>query len=267
MIRKPAVAGQFYPGNKEKLQDLVQRYLTPKVIKEDVLGVVAPHAGYIYSGEVAGATYSKVKERPTVIILGVNHRGLGRSFAVYREGTWETPISKVGIATEVVERFLSSSAYLQEDPLAHQVEHSLEVQIPFLQIHFKNPFKIIPISISYGNLRDFQNLGRELAAKIEDSTQFLIIASTDFTHYEPQGEAERKDGEAIKAILSLDEEGLFNKVQQLNISMCGYAPTIVMLTLVKALGAKEAELVKYMTSGDITGDYNQVVGYAGIIIK
>lgn len=267
MIRKPAVAGQFYPAEKERLLDEIQTYTEPDAVRVDCLGVVAPHAGYIYSGKVAGAVYSRVKKRKSVIILGVNHRGFGKPFAIMKTGSWETPLGIVPIDTELANLLASSSRYLVEDPLAHQFEHSLEVQIPFLQVHFGEDFKIVPIAMKETRLEDYKGLGKEIASKIQDSGQILIVASTDMTHYEPQKEAEKKDKEAISSILRLDENGLFNKVKGLNISMCGCVPTIVMLVATKALGAKEAELVSYMTSGDITKDYYQVVGYAGIIIR
>lgn len=266
MIRRPAVAGQFYPEDPRSLREMVNSLIHEEE-KIDALGVVVPHAGLIYSGKVAGKVYSKIKERPIVIILGVNHRGRGRPFAIVKEGIWETPLGQVEVESRLAERLLLSSDYLKEDELAHQFEHSLEVQLPFLQVCFRNPFKIVPISISHYDVKSYQALGREIASKIEDPAQVLIIASTDLTHYESQEDARRKDKEVIEAIIHLDEEDLFNRIQRFNITMCGYAPTIVMLVLTKSLGAKEAELVEYMTSGDVSGDYDQVVGYAGMIIK
>lgn len=266
MIRRPAVAGQFYPDEKRTLKEMVKGFISDGE-RVDALGVVAPHAGFVYSGRVAGRVYSKVKERPTVIILGVNHRGRGRPFAIVKEGIWETPLGGVEVETQFAETLLASSDYLEEDEDAHQFEHSLEVQLPFLQVCFRNPFRIVPICISHYDVKSYQALGREIASKIEDPGQVLIIASTDLTHYESQQEARRKDEEVISAILHLDEEDLFSKTQRFNISMCGYAPTITMLASTKALGAREAELVEYMTSGDVSGDYGSVVGYAGMIIK
>ena len=267
MIRKPAVAGRFYPGDQKSLQGEVEKHLVSNAVREDVLGAVAPHAGFVYSGKVAGAVYSKINERPVVIILGVNHRGLGKPFTIIKEGIWQTPLGEVEVEAGLAQRLLASSDYLEEDELAHQFEHSLEVQLPFLQVHFRNPFEIIPICIGLANIEAYQGLGREIASKIEDPAKVLIVASTDLTHYESQEEARHKDEKAIEAILQLDEEELFGRIQRLHISMCGYAPTVVMIASTKALGAKEAELVKYMTSGDVTGDYSQVVGYAGIIVK
>jgi hypothetical protein len=241
--------------------------MEPDAVRVDCLGVVSPHAGYMYSGKVAGAVYSRVKKKRTVIILGVNHRGFGEPFAIMKKGFWETPLGTVPIDTELADLLISSSNYLREDTLAHQFEHSLEVQLPFLQVHFGEDFWIVPIAMKETNLEDYKGLGKEIASKIQRPKEVLIVASTDMTHYEPQKEAEKKDKEAISSILNLDEDGLFEKVKRLNISMCGYVPTIVMLVATKALGAKEAELISYMTSGDITKDYYQVVGYAGIVIK
>lgn len=267
MIRKPAVAGQFYPAERDRLLDEIALYTDSRAPRVDCIGVVVPHAGYIYSGKVAGAVYSRVKRRERVVILGVNHRGFGKRFAIMREGIWQTPIGDVEIDTELADLFLSQTEYLEEDTLAHQFEHSLEVQIPFLQVHFSEGFRIVPIAMTQGRLEDYKGLGKEIGSKIPHPEKVFLVASTDMTHYEPQKEAERKDKEAISSILKLDEDGLFEKVMGLNISMCGYVPTIVMITAAKALGAKTGELVTYMTSGDITKDYTQVVGYAGVLIR
>jgi hypothetical protein len=269
MVRKPVVAGQFYTGNPERLMSEIQDYLVADAVKEDVIGLVAPHAGYMYSGSTAGAVYSKIKPAQTFIILCPNHTGYGKPFAIMTKGSWETPLGGVEIDFQLANQLLSNSKYLQEDHLAHLYEHSIEVQIPFLQVIFKEaPFQIIPICISHSKDSDYKELGLEIGKGLQNiSKKVVIIASSDMTHYESHTNAEKKDKIAIDAILKLDEDLLLEKVNTLHISMCGYIPTVIMLSAAKELGAKEAELVKYTTSGEATGDYQQVVGYAGVIVK
>ncbi len=269
MVRKPVVAGQFYTGEPKHLKAEIQNYLMPDASKEEVFGLVAPHAGYIYSGSTAGAVYSRIKPAQTFIILCPNHTGYGKPFAIMTKGNWETPLGSVAIDFQLANQLLIDSKYLEEDHLAHIYEHSIEVQLPFLQIIFKQePFQIIPICIRHSNDSDYKELGLEIAKGIQNlSKKVVIIASSDMTHYESHTDAQKKDKIAIEAILKLDEDMLLEKVNTFHITMCGYIPTIIMLSAAKELGAKEAELVKYTTSGETSGDYQQVVGYAGIIIK
>jgi hypothetical protein len=266
MIRSPVVAGRFYSADPGQLRRDVERYLA-EVEAEDVLGIVSPHAGYIYSGGVAGAVFSRVNIPKIVVILGPNHTGQGVQFGIITGGGWETPLGNVKVEDEVSLKLLNSSSILKEDQMCHRFEHSIEVQLPFLQCRAKN-FSIIPICVGHARDEDYKILGREIGSifkKLKEKP--LIVASTDMTHYESQSSAERKDKKAIDAILSLDENLLMDCVKRESISMCGYAPTVAMLVATKALGAKQAELVKYATSGDVTGEYDQVVGYAGVIIK
>ncbi|MEW6095391.1 MAG: AmmeMemoRadiSam system protein B [bacterium] len=269
MIRKPVVAGQFYTGNPERLKSEIQDYLLPEATKEKVIGLVAPHAGYVYSGSTAGAVYSRIKPAQTFIILCPNHTGYGKPFAIMTKGSWETPLGEIPIDFQLANQLLTNSKYLQEDHLAHLYEHSIEVQLPFLQVIFKQePFQIIPICIAHSKDSDYKELGFEIGKKLQNlSKNVVIIASSDMTHYESHDNAQRKDKIAIDAVLKLDEDLLLEKVNTLHITMCGYIPTIIMLAAAKELGAKEAELVKYTTSGETSGDYQQVVGYAGIIIR
>ncbi|MFC2003613.1 AmmeMemoRadiSam system protein B [Chloroflexota bacterium] len=267
MIRKPAVAGQFYPESPSQLKAMIEGLVSEKVVKGEVIGVVSPHAGYIYSGSVAGAVMSKIKFKDTIIIMGPNHTGRGKPLSIMTEGVWSTPLGNVEIDSELAKRILATSEYLQEDSVAHQFEHSLEVQIPFLQ-YFKSDIKIVPIVLSFATGSVYKQIGKEIAKAIKDlNREVVIIASSDMTHYEPQESAQRKDNQAIAAILDLNEDELLTRVEELDITMCGYAPTVSLISAAKELGAKEVELVRYQTSGDITGDYSSVVGYAGIIIK
>ena len=267
MIRKPAVAGQFYPAQETTLREMIRGMVDEEVEKEEIIGLVSPHAGYIYSGPVAGAVFSRVKLKDTFIIMGPNHTGMGKPLSIMTEGTWETPLGKAEIDSELARHILAGSKHLQEDSKAHHYEHSIEVQIPFLQ-YFKQDIKIVPITLAHASGAAYQEIGKEIAQAIKDlSREAVIIASSDMTHYEPQESAHRKDEKAIEAILELNEDELLKRVDELDISMCGYAPTVALISAAKKLGATSGELVRYQTSGDTTGDYSAVVGYAGIIIK
>jgi hypothetical protein len=266
--RKAAVAGQFYPGTAQELKKEIESLIDKQAIKQDCLACMLPHAGYIYSGKVAAETISHINIKDTVILLGPNHTGYGKAFSIMADGTWQTPLGEVKIDSSLAKDLLSGSKYLEDDCLAHTYEHSLEVELPFLQ-YFKSDFRIVPIAFMSDDLAALKETGKEIAAvlkasKMKDSA--MIIASSDMTHYESQEEASHKDNEAIKAILELDEDRLMERVKRLRISMCGYAPAIVMISAAKSLGARSAKLIKYQTSGDVTGDRDSVVGYAGIIL-
>jgi len=266
MIRKPVVAGQFYPQTEASLRKMLSKLIEPDLEKQEVKGIILPHAGYVYSGGVAGKAISKAELKKTVIILGTNHTGTGKPFSIMTKGSWMTPLGEVKIDIEIAESILKHSSLLEEDSIAHMYEHSIEVELPFLQ-YVRKDLRIVPIVISNSGLKNYQELGKDIAdgfQKIGRAATF--IASTDFTHYESKDAAEEKDRQAIDAILALDEEALFSVVKENNISMCGTAPTCTLISVCKNLGAKKASLVKYSTSGDISGDYSSVVGYAGLLI-
>ncbi len=266
MIREPVVAGQFYPGSPERLKSLIKKMVDEKAPKDDVIGLVSPHAGYPYSGPVTGAVLSRIKFKDTFVIVGPNHTGSGDPLSLMGSGTWKTPLGNVEIDTELAQHILATTQYLRDDDIAHKYEHSVEVQIPFLQ-YFKPDIKIVPMTLGSASGNVYKAIGKEIAKAIKETKKkVVIIASSDMTHYEPQDEAKQKDTRAIEAILALDEDELFKRVEELNISMCGYAPTMALIAAAKELGATRAELVKYQTSGDATGDYSAVVGYAGIIL-
>jgi MEMO1 family protein len=267
MIREAAYSGQFYPGNKSQLKSIVESFVNQEGKKEEAVGLLAPHAGYIYSGAVVGAVLSRVKIPETVIILGPNHTGLGVPFSIMSEGTWITPLGEVEIDSVLAKKLIELTPYLEADRAAHDHEHSVEVQVPFLQ-YFRPEVKIVPIVVGSGESKILKEIGLAIAKAINElKKDVLIFASSDMSHYESQGQAQKKDRMAIDAILNLEGDELLKRIQRENISMCGYAPAYVMITASCELGAGNAELVKYMTSGDTTGDYNQVVGYAGVIIK
>jgi AmmeMemoRadiSam system protein B len=266
--REPAVAGQFYPAQVSELNSEISGYLDFKSGKQDVLACVLPHAGYIYSGPVAGAVVSRINVPEHVVLLGPNHTGLGTPFSLSSKGSWKTPLGEVNIDQELAGEILSGSQYLQEDSLAHSREHSLEVELPFLQ-YFRQDFKIVPICLASADPGALKSVGLAVAdavIRLNIRKATLIVASSDMTHYQPQKEAEKKDKLAIDAILELNEDKLLERVAKLNITMCGFAPVAAMLVCAKKLGAKKAQLVKYQTSGDVTQDFSSVVGYAGIII-
>lgn len=267
-VRPAAAAGRFYNGSKDALRKQIEGLIVRNAPKEDAIACVLPHAGYQYSGPVAGETVCRINLKDKIILLGPNHTGMGSEFSISTQGCWETPLGQVKIDSALAKAILKESKFLKEDTLAHLGEHSLEVELPFLQ-YFRDNFEIVPIVFMSDDCEALKDIGTAIAGAvkkmgIEDST--LIIASSDMTHYEPQAQAEKKDREAIRAILELNEGLLVKKVKQLNISMCGCAPTAAMLEAAKGLGAKHAKLIKYQTSGDTTGDKESVVGYAGITI-
>lgn len=264
MKRKAAVAGQFYPGRPDELRRMLGRMVESGAPKRKALAVVSPHAGFVYSGPVAGAVFSSVELPETFVILAPSHRPIRSLFAMMDAGEWETPLGTVGIAADLAGGILGSVKSARVDAAAHAAEHSLEVQIPFIQF-FKAEAKIVPIAISYlAGFADLEDLGTALAAAITTHKKdVLIVASTDMSHYVSREEARRKDFLAIQKILDLDPRGLFDVVKEEEISMCGFQPVTAALIAAKALGARRAELVKYATSGDVTGD-SQVVGYAGL---
>lgn len=267
MIRNPVVAGQFYPDNPALLNHYLERYIPKGIPKEAALGVVVPHAGYMFSGAVAGAVYARLNIPDTLIILGPSHTGIGAAFAVMDKGSWNTPLGEVPINETLAQLILSETDLFTSDFAAHQYEHSIEVQLPFLQ-YLKKSFSFVPITLTHTWYSNCELLGEALAKAIKKfGESVLIIASSDMTHYEPHEKAKAKDSLAVNRILALDPGGLYETVHTHNITMCGVIPTTVMLQAVNLLGAKEAELIAYATSGDISGDYGSVVGYAGIIVK
>ncbi len=267
MTRKPCVAGQFYPGGREALRDTIAGLTDPSAVRKKALAVVSPHAGYIYSGPVAGSVFSSTRLPGVFAILGPAHREIGSLFAIQLRGSWQTPLGESPVDEALASRIVSGCPLVEENDEAHIGEHSLEVQLPFIQ-YFRNDAAIVPICISHeARYAELESLGRAVAAAIrEDGREVLIVASTDMSHYVSQKTAEKKDMLAIRKVLDLDPAGLFQTVTSERISMCGLQPTTAALVATVELGAAGAELVRYQTSGDTSGDYAQVVGYAGIRI-
>jgi len=266
MARKPAVSGQFYTGNEKALKKELLSLTSQKKDKINALGAVSPHAGYMYSGAVAGEVLSSIKPKPAYIILGPNHTGLGKPLGLDAVRNWQTPLGEARIDKELCKAILDVSKFIKQDGLSHDREHSIEVQLPFLQ-YLNRDFTFVPISVSLGERGLYANIGKELATAVKQSKkEVTIIASSDMTHYEPQQEAKKKDMLAIDRILKLDVAGFLSTIEKYGISMCGFEPAAIMMEACLELGAKKAKLIKYATSGDTTGDYSAVVGYAGIVI-
>jgi MEMO1 family protein len=265
-VRHPSVAGRFYPGQPDVLMRDLRSYLAAAGEKIEALGCVVPHAGYMYSGHVAGAVYARLVLPSRFIILCPNHTGAGKPLAVMSEGAWDTPLGLAEIDHELAMELRHAVPLLSEDAAAHRTEHALEVQLPFLQA-LRREFTFVPIAIGVGSYEPLAKLGEAIArvATAHDD-KILIIASSDMNHYESDAITRVKDSKAIEQILKLDPEGLFEVVVNGDISMCGYGPAIAMLTAAKRLGAESAELVKYATSADVSGDRDTVVGYAGVVV-
>ncbi len=264
MVRKPAVAGQFYPADKDELKEMISSFLEKAgEIKAKPKAAVSPHAGYIYSGQTAAYSYSALKNTDprTIVIIGPNHTGLGSLVSISTQD-WETPLGIIETDKEKA-NFLAEKGFAI-DQIAHEYEHSIEVQLPFLQVIFEN-FKILPICVMDQSYQTMKKLGSSLAEVLEKND--IIIASSDFTHYEPQESAFQKDNEAIKKIEQLDDEGFYKLVEEKEMSICGYGCILSAMIFSKQRDVKKAKLLKYSTSGDINGDYFKVVGYASIIFE
>ena len=271
ILRPAAVAGRFYPGDPDDLRAEACAYLSQAGATNQAplraLGCIAPHAGYMYSGHVAGAVFARLEVPQRCVVLCPNHTGMGRALAIMSEGAWQTPLGDVAIDSELAANLKRSFPLLQEDSAAHRAEHAAEVELPFLLLR-QPELKFVPIALGTAQFEVLEQLGKALAGVIAaENDPVLIVASSDMNHYESDAITRAKDHQAIERILTLDPRGLFDVVTQQNISMCGFGPAVTMLTSARQLGAKSAELVKYATSGDISGDRTMVVGYAGIVVS
>ena len=267
MIRHPAVAGQFYPGNQQELRASLDEYCQSVLQKKHALGIISPHAGYIYSGAIAGKLFSQIEVPDRVILIGPNHRGVGHSAALYDMGDWETPLGTIGVDRDLAGEININCSYLASDDKAHRYEHSLEVQVPFIQ-HENPSAQLVPICIGHLPLDALVETGEALADVISAAEQqVLIVASSDMTHFEPGDVARNKDTLALDCAEALDPEGLYKVVRDNRISMCGVLPSVIMLAAARKLGATHGEVVAYGNSGDVTGDQSDVVGYASVIVS
>lgn len=267
MIREPAVAGRFYPAEPDLLIRQVEELAGTSQERTRARACMVPHAGYMYSGHVAGAVYGALELPSRFILLGPRHFPRGERMAILSNGSWRTPLGEARIDARLAAGLKRACPLLREDAVAHETEHSLEVQLPFLQ-KLAGDFSFVPVVLGTDRFDAFDILGHAVAEVVRAETgPVLIIASSDMNHYESDSVTRAKDRKAIDAILRLDARGLYDTVRRENISMCGYGPAVAMLVAAKGVGAEETELVRYATSGDINNDREEVVGYAGIIIR
>jgi AmmeMemoRadiSam system protein B len=266
MIREPAVAGQFYPADRASLRKEIDFYIKAADPPIEAKAIIAPHAGYIFSGSVAGLIYGAVRVPERVILLGPNHTGRGAPLSLYPAGEWRTPLGMAPIDAQLNDSLKAECSALVTDTAAHGREHSLEVQIPFLQSRVSG-FRFAAICVGTADYSLLEALGRAMARVVQSSKDpILMVCSSDMNHFESAEITEAKDRLAIGKIEALDPQGLYRVVREKHISMCGFAPAVSVLTACIQLGATGARLVRYANSGDISGDYGSVVGYAGIAI-
>ncbi len=274
-VRKPAVVGSFYPATKDELLQMIEscfmhpygpRKKPPAGNGKRIIGMICPHAGYMYSGPVAAHSYYEASSlKPDlVIMIGPNHYGIGSGVATMKEGSWETPLGFVYVNGNAAEQVVKSSGIVDFDDAAHSEDHCLEVQLPMLQFIYKHKFEILPIILWMQDRETAVDVGKAIA-EVARNKNTLLIASSDFTHYEPNEQAHEKDGELIKTILELDVSKYYTVLERLNVTACGYGAIASIMTAVKILGAKKGEPLKYATSGDIAGNKSSVVGYGSIL--
>ncbi len=266
MIRAAHVAGQFYPSDPDELEGSVISNLTINT-KEDAIAIIVPHAGYIYSAQVAGSVYSRVEIPDNILLIGPNHTGLGTPASMMCQGAWQTPLGTMEINEGLAAQLLEAGSSLSDDEAAHEKEHSLEVQLPFIQL--LNPkATIVPITVMSADIKECSEIASSIAKVLENyDEEVLIVISSDMNHFESEEVTEKKDKLAIDKMLELDPEGLLAVTGAEHISMCGVVPSTIGIMAAKKLGAREAELTEHSTSGKTSGDLKNVVGYAGVIIK
>lgn len=267
-MRQPAVADQFYPGSPEALARAINKFIPaddPSVSKQKALAVVLPHAGYVYSGALAAKTLNSVKIPKTVILIGPNHRGQGVPGALSTV-TWNMPFGTVQADKELCDLILQQSPSIKVDELAHRYEHSLEVQLPFLQM-LQKELSIVPLTVARLSFPLCEEIAEALARAITLSARdILIVASSDMNHYESRKSTTQKDRLALQCMEQFSPESLYHTVIDNRISMCGVIPVVLALLAAKTLGASNCRLVGYTDSGYVSGDTEQVVGYAGVVI-
>lgn len=280
-IRRPHVASQFYEGDAEALRAQISscflHQLGPKKLPQinfdirprSIMGLICPHAGYMYSGPVAASAFYElaVDGKPdTVVLLGPNHTGYGSALALMREGVWRTPLGDVEIDSGLADKILHETNLLDVNELAHRYEHSIEVQLPFLQFLYGNKFKIVPICFRLQDYASAVEVGMALTEALA-ATNSVVIASSDMTHYESAKIASAKDQAALKAVIEMESKHFYEVVETQNITACGFMPITSLITYANGVGVKEAKLLSYHNSGDITGDHTSVVGYAAVAFK
>ena len=275
-VRRPAVAGAFYPADARELKELIRAsYLhrlgpgsetPPEYLSSGVVPCLSPHAGYAYSGPVAAHTYlhvSSLRKPQLVVIVGPNHYGVGSGVATFREGSWETPLGRVPVDEEAARKIVESTGIVDYDSSAHKMEHSIEVQLPFLQLIYGESLSLLPISLAFQDIETARTLGDGIATLL-DGRDAVLIASSDLTHYEAAEQARSKDSQLLEKVAGLDLEGFYGTLERLNVTACGYGAIASVIQACKKLGFKKGELLKYSNSGETTRDMNEVVGYASL---
>jgi AmmeMemoRadiSam system protein B len=267
MLRPAAAAGTFYAGSADRLRLQLDALVPEERVAEPVIGVVVPHAGYPYSGRVAGAVYARAALPERCVILGPNHTGQGARASLMTQGDWETPLGRLPVDGELAAAIQAQTPLLLEDARSHAHEHSIEVQLPFLQ-YLGRPRRFVPVCLALRQLAACQEIGAAVAAGIRQvGSPVLLIASTDMSHYVSRAQAAEMDRRALEAVVALDPEALYRVVHSRGISMCGVHAVTAMLVAAAALGAQRGELVMYADSGEVVGDLSQVVAYAGLLVK
>jgi AmmeMemoRadiSam system protein B len=262
-LRTPAVAGQFYPGSAAALRRDLDAYI-PDAPRQDFFGGISPHAGYVYSGPTAGALFGRMRVPDAVVLLGPKHHGAGAEYAVWATGLWRTPLGDCPVNEKLAAAVLAACPLLRADETAHRPEHSLEVVVPFLQ-YVHPAVTIVPVALAPMSAGDVRATGEGLAAALRPLLpEAVVVVSSDMTHYESAAAAAAKDRLALDRVAALDEEGLLAVARANDISMCGVWPAAVGIAAVKALGAREGVLIHYTNSGEASGDYGHVVGYAAV---
>jgi MEMO1 family protein len=268
VLRLPAVAGRFYPDNPQELIAQVREYAKPQPDEtpRQAQACLVPHAGYRFSGHVAGAVFSRIVLHKKFVILGVRHRPLGEAIAMISRGAWRTPLGDVPIDDALAVALRNECPIVREDPVAHSAEHSLEVQLPFLQV-LSPGFAFVPIALGTLRFGDLVAVGEALARVLAAHPSVLLLTTSDLNHYQDDATTRVKDRKAIDQILALNPRGLYDVCRNEDISMCGLGPTVAMLTALRMLATTRPELVRYATSADVSGDTTNVVGYAGFIFS
>ncbi len=269
MLRLPAVAGRFYPSHPAELTALLHKYVLTDPGKPPipVRACLVPHAGYVYSGHVAGAVFARIALPRKIIVLGVRHHPQGEPAAILSSGAWRTPLGDARIDEPLAEALKKACPLLREDSVAHSAEHSLEVQLPFLQV-LAPDFTFVPVALGTVRFESLVSVGEALGRVLEISKEnVLLLTTSDLNHYEDDATTRIKDRKAIDQLLALEPRGLYDTCRNEEISMCGLGPAAAMLTALNALGARRSDLVKYATSADVSGDRSAVVGYAGMIFS
>jgi MEMO1 family protein len=276
LLRKPAVAGQFYPANPEELSTTIdQCYLHPlgpgrmppaPEASAKLAAVVCPHAGYIFSGPVAAHSYLHISSLPhpeIIVVVGPNHYGIGSGVSTFQGGEWETPLGRMRVDSDASKKLVDLAGVVAFDPGAHRLEHSLEVQLPFLQKIYGSAVPFLPISLLFQDIETASAVSGALV-EIVSGKKAVLVASSDLTHYERAKAAKEKDNALLDHVVRMDVEGFYSTLERLQITACGFGAIATLMEVARKLGLARGELLKYATSGDTTGENLQVVGYGAL---